>query len=709
MLSLAGASTGGCAPTRRHTISTRTRIDGLAAVAAAGSRHSWRPRPSTVSDLRTLAAAGNGSYTLATEHGPVSFLAGVNLGSTSPGHQPGELAITAEDYRRDFAAMRQLGIRVVRIYTIHPPAFYAELRRFNLAHPDDPLYVMPGVYLPDMSFETQGDLYAQPVTEAFAQELRDAVSAVYGTLDLPHRPGHASGSWRADVSGWTAGWLIGVEWEPVAVRDTNDRNPGAPQVTGRFFTTTPEASPAERWLGWRMEETAAALAAHGDSAPIAFVNWPTTDPLAHPDEPYRTEDLVSLDANHITATPAWPGGQFASYHVYSYFPDFQHYQQDINQFQYRGRSDPYVGYLSLLKTHHAARGMPVMVTEFGVPASIGSARTAPLGRDQGGHTEQEAMKINAELLTAIREVGMAGAILFLWSDQWFKSTWNTIKHQVPGDRRQLWHDPLSLEEWFGLVATDPAGPIQQPRQHLTASGPVEQVTASIDEGYLHLDLRFRSATALDGPVVLGLDPIGPLTGPPYPGTSDRNADLIWSLAPRARTGQVLVRQEVDPVGLDADGLPAAYRPAPQSGWMPYQLVRRGLATVPTTGVTLAPAAAEVGAVGWGTWDPRAVNYDSTALWQAEGTTLRVRIPWAMAGLSDPSSHRALWPGAGDNTVPVEGIGLTVTAPAAEGGEAPAALGMLTWQGWETVRYRLRLKAGAALVRDAFLAAEQAGS
>ena len=30
-----------------------------------------------------------------------------------------------------------------------------------------------------------------------------------------------------------------------------------------------------------------------------------------------------------------------------------------------------------------------MITEFGVPSSMGSAHTGPLGRDQGGHTEQE--------------------------------------------------------------------------------------------------------------------------------------------------------------------------------------------------------------------------------------------------------------------------------------------------------------------------------
>jgi hypothetical protein len=114
----------------------------------------------------------------------VGFLAGVNLGATTPGHQPGELAITAADYRRWFAEMGELGIRAVRIYTIHPPAFYDELAAYNRAHEDAPLYLVQGVYLPDESYTAKPrGLYDPAVSAAFAAELRDAVGAVTGDLD----------------------------------------------------------------------------------------------------------------------------------------------------------------------------------------------------------------------------------------------------------------------------------------------------------------------------------------------------------------------------------------------------------------------------------------------------------------------------------------------------------------------------------------------
>src|SRR5690242_9389257 len=52
------------------------------------------------------------------------FWAGVNLGSTTPGHDPGEVAATRADYDRWLTGIGALGARVVRVYTILRPPFY---------------------------------------------------------------------------------------------------------------------------------------------------------------------------------------------------------------------------------------------------------------------------------------------------------------------------------------------------------------------------------------------------------------------------------------------------------------------------------------------------------------------------------------------------------------------------------------------------------
>jgi hypothetical protein len=634
-----------------------------------------------------LATAGDRGFVLHTSGGDVDFVPGVNLGSTTPSFQPGELAISAHDYRRWFVRMGELGVRAVRIYTIHPPSFYTELELYNRAHPDAPLYLVQGAYLPDESYVKTGDLYDPRTTAAFSDELTDASAAVHGDLQRGRTPGRASGTWRADVSPWLMSWVIGVEWDPIATKRSDDRNPGAPAHRGRYFTSTNGASPTERWLAARMDELAAAEARRGVSAPIAFANWPTTDPLRHPDEPLADEDLVGIDANNVRPTPAWPGGTFASYHAYPYYPDFQRHESDLAKTTYAGRPDPYAGYLQALRRHH--REIPVMITEFGVPSSIGSAHNGPLGRDQGGHSETEAMRIDAELMRLIHDQGMAGAFVFSWTDEWFKRTWNTTEHQIPAERRQLWHDPLTNEQYFGILATDPLGPEgQQPKTLFEGTDRLSKVTARIDESYVHLSLRFTSPPG--EPITVAVDTTEGGSRPPS-GAGDATADYAFVLDTSAGSGQAWVRAALDPVRFDGLAPPTA---TTLEGWNRQRLLTNRPLRV--DGRLLPAEYADIGVLRQGELDPGSPGYDSLATWQLDGETLELRVPWAMAGLADPSSRQALAAGVTPSSVSISGIGLTVAL-----GKTSWKTDDLTWDPWQSVRYSERLKPGADALAAAF--------
>ena len=59
-----------------------------------------------------------------------------------------------------------------------------------------------------------------------------------------------------------------------------------------------------------------------------------------------------------------------------------------------------------LRAYHGDQA--VAITEFGVPSSLGVAHIGPIGRDQGNHSEQEALRMNADMLRDIQEEGFAG-------------------------------------------------------------------------------------------------------------------------------------------------------------------------------------------------------------------------------------------------------------------------------------------------------------
>ena len=123
--------------------------------------------------------------------------------------------------------MGGLGVRAVRVYTIQRPSFYTALAGYDQAHPTAPIYLVQGVYLPNDIYLRRQNLYNPMATSTFVQELRDASEAVHGTLVRGAIPGRASGHWTANVSKWTAAWIIGVEWDP-APRSDRPEEPARP-------------------------------------------------------------------------------------------------------------------------------------------------------------------------------------------------------------------------------------------------------------------------------------------------------------------------------------------------------------------------------------------------------------------------------------------------------------------------------------------------
>ena len=609
----------------------------------------------------SIAAAGGGGFV-------PRFWTGVNLGVTTPGHQPGELAPTRADYDRWLAGIGSLGARVVRVYTILRPAFYDALAAYNRRHRGTPLYFIQGVWIPEDQFLSSGDAYSPAVTQGFDREIADAVAVVHGDARLPPRAGHASGRYRSDVSPWLLAWSPGIEWDPFAVDSTDARHAGLAPYTGRYLTATPDATPMESWIAARLDGLAALEVRRGWSRPVTFTNWLTADPLRHPAEPLAQEDLVSVDAMHLRATSAWPGGFFASYHAYPYYPDFL-------RLEYAAAPDPYAAYLGALRAHHA--GQAVMITEFGVPSGLGAAHLGPLGRDQGNHSEQQAGALDAGMLRVIRAGGFAGGVLFEYADEWFKRSWNTQDVALPVDRRQLWHNVLTNETQFGLVASEPgrrplvtldgrAGEWRGTRPLRPTAG---RLAVRSDAAYVYLLVRRSGATTR-----VGFDV--------RPGGGE---DAVLTLGPGRRAG---LQQAVA-----MDPVPALFGVGARSGPFvtPRLLLNRPF-TVPSTGEQRPPEFLDLGTLRWGS-----ERRDVRTLVAGNDRLAEVRIPWMLLGFADPSSHRIYSVRADGkvDTPRVSSIGLTLDGRSA---------GRYRWASWNRVRWHERRKAGFNAVRRAFRAA-----
>lgn len=390
---------------------------------------------------------------------------GVDMGTGIPGRWSTDFAADKETYLRWFHEIKEMGANTVRIYTVNPESFYDAFYEFNKGN-DDPLYLLQGVWVDEQAQNSHIDAFDQDFADAFRRDCRQAVDVIHGkkTIGTNAKKNVAKGSFSKDVSPWVIGYIIGVEWEPVIVAYTNDvyvNDPDKSGYSGEYLYTAEGAAPFEVMLcqvGDDMMRYESGK--YGQQRLLAFSNWPSTDPFEYPEKIKRNLDkYCGVDVEHIRATEKLLSGQFASYHVYPYYPDYLNYMDDwtplgINRNDYitDGIVHSYLGYLGALVKYHS---IPVVISEFGIPSSRGMASRDPnQGLNQGGMSEKEQGDGLSECYSEIVRAGCAGSCVFSWQDEWFKRTWNTM-HAVNLRRTCYWSDYQTNEQHFGLLSFDP--------------------------------------------------------------------------------------------------------------------------------------------------------------------------------------------------------------------------------------------------------------
>lgn len=683
------------------------------------------------------------------------YIKGVNFGGALPGKFPSEFPTDSSLYAGWLDTLGAMHANTIRTYTILPPQFYRALRAWNLAHPVNPLWLVHGVWTelpPEHDFDDAG------WKGEFRDEMRRVVDLVHGSAEIPPRPGHAAGRYDADVSRWTLAYIIGREWEPFAVKEFDQRHPGARSYRGRYL----DVANGPAMDVWMAEQCDYLLAYEADTwnslRPIAYTNWPTLDPLTHATEANTDQerqwrrqagreapgrrleyenDAIALDANLVRPTAQNPAGWFASYHAYPYYPDFLLFDPDYSQASSsEGRSN-YFGYLTALHRYH--RGLPFIVSEYGVPSSRGLAHLQPQGWHHGGLDERQMAKVDARLTREIKESGAAGSIIFAWMDEWFKKNWIVIDLEIPGEHTRRWRNVMDAEQHYGILGQYAGEESERPvlggepgpwrrLDSLAGGGPeLHVLRAGSDASYLYLSLQLPTGP-LDWHTVgvqLALDTYRADLGQRALPDALVRGDIGWEFLIDLRSpdsATIRVTPSYNPyVGrggiVRGDDFGRFYRrPATpgsaSDGRFDSLFVITNRARFGRDG-TFYPAQ------GYDRGVLRHATEDTTTLadWyhDASAGLIEIRVPWGLLNVTDPSTRTVLFddpararedPDAGDfGTATTDGVRVgavlyrkgdrpraVATLPGRSGNAwSRAAFRTYTWTPWEEPRSHSRLK------------------
>ncbi len=640
---------------------------------------------------------------------------GVDLGAGIPGKFATDYAIDKETYKRWFKLIQEMGANTIRVYTILGDEFYNAFYEYNQNNAE-PLYLIHGLWVDDYIQFSSRDAYDDAFFGKMLQDSKILVDVLHGNRILSENEFYGNGIYKKDISQWTIGYILGVEWEDVTVEYTNRMYPEKNSYQGDYMYTTEQATPFEAMLaevGDKIIEYEAKR--YKEQRLVAFSNWPTTDPLDYSLEVTNYfKKIAKVDVEHIKTTENVIAGTFASYHIYPYYPDYLSYDGYAEQcVDANGNINTYYAYLKKIIEHHE---IPVIISEFGVPSSRGMAqRDKHTGRNQGGMSETEQGEAIIQCYQDIKAAGGAGCVIFTWQDEWFKRTWNTM-NAVDLTKTPFWSDYQTNEQYFGLLSFDPGedksicyvdGDISEWKEEDKVSGDENlNISMKYDEKFIYLKV-YKKGYQENEVLYIPIDTT-PKTGSNYCSNFtikfENNADFVIVINGKENS-RVMVQERYELIramsNREVNGV-SAYREIPDKNTSVFKNINLLLqtATPLETGDNTSTAETyETGKLTYGNANPEAEDYNSLADFCIDGDTIEIKIPWLLLNFSNPSEmmiHDDYYENYGVEEIQIDKMYLGIGT----NGNERIDMNACTLTGWgNNVTYHERLKESYYMIKN----------
>ena len=593
---------------------------------------------------------------------------GVNIGSGMPGEWSTDFHIDEESYYRWFGYIQEMGANAIRVYTIQADEFYNAFYAYNHGR-ENPLYLLHGVWVNDYVQNSHMDAYDERFFDALMEDCRTLVDVLHGNkkISLGRYASAGSGTYQHDISPWVIGYILGVEWEGQTVEFTNQNYKDRPEYTaytGTYLYTDEDASVFETLLcrvGDNIIEYETER--YKQQRLVAFSNWATTDPFEYPTKLAQFfSKCGKVNVENILCTERFLSGQFASYHIYPYHPDYMNYVEDWSAFDLdspssfvdeNGNLNSYRAYLTALNHHHS---LPVVISEFGVSTGRGIAQLDQnTGRNQGHMSETEQGDAIVACYEDIMASGCAGCCVFSWQDEWFKRTWNTM-HAIDMTRNPYWSDYQTNEQYFGLLSFDPGenrcisyvdGDISEwTAEDIVVQGEHSSLSMKYDERFIYL-LVYKKDLDFEGETLFI-----PIDTTPKSGSNfcrgenlffDRDADFLIRIHGK-EDSELLVQERYEALrstysryvyGFGTyykENIPDVDSPEFVDVNMILQLKEYYSMDDPTALGEVFPT----GQLRYGNANPESDSFDSLADFIHSGDYIEIKLPWQLLNFADPS-------------------------------------------------------------------------
>ena len=318
-----------------------------------------------------------------------------------------------------------------------------------------------------------------------------------------------------------------------------------------------------------------------------------------------------------------------------------------------GTNDNYRAYLNDICE---ATKLPLLIAEYGLSTSRGVAHQGVCGYAQGGLSETEAAPLLAQMSRDVARSGCAGGLVFEWSDEWFKSTWNEMSYE-PTEAALRTHDLGSAEQGFGLICHEDAAalPDGDESEWITSTGLEHtRICVKYDAEYMHLLISFpKDFDFENGTYYVPISVTGEGSRKMGDISFDRETDYVLVIHGKDDT-RILCDAYRDVFDFRQTylraiyGKDAAVAPKKDTGdYHPIRMLTANSMDIFEDGTIRDPQTVETGKLRYGNADPSSQDFDSLADFCLAGEKLEVRVAWYLLGVVNARTRTCIGPLRGD--------------------------------------------------------------